>query len=27
MCANFKPLKKEHSYQLDLLEPTFDYKS
>ncbi|MCY3289074.1 DUF159 family protein, partial [Acinetobacter baumannii] len=22
MCANFKPLKKEHSYQLDLLEPT-----
>ncbi|MFP0330712.1 DUF159 family protein, partial [Acinetobacter baumannii] len=23
MCANFKPLKKEHSYQLDLLEPTF----
>ncbi|MGM7372302.1 DUF159 family protein, partial [Acinetobacter baumannii] len=27
MCANFKPLKREHSYQLDLLEPTFDYKS
>ncbi|HCA5350442.1 TPA: DUF159 family protein, partial [Acinetobacter baumannii] len=23
MCANFKPLKREHSYQLDLLEPTF----
>jgi hypothetical protein len=27
MCANFKTLKREHAHQLDLFEPTFDYKS
>ena len=26
MCANFKPLKKTHANQLDLFEPTFEYK-
>jgi len=26
MCANFKPIKKTHANQLDLFEPTFEYK-
>lgn len=26
MCANFKPIKKIHANQLDLFEPTFEYK-
>ncbi len=26
MCANFKPIKKIHANQLELFEPTFEYK-
>ncbi|MFG4554104.1 SOS response-associated peptidase, partial [Acinetobacter baumannii] len=27
MCANYEPISKDRVHLLDLLEPTFDYKS